>query len=112
MESTEEITIQPLPVDKAKVRKIVRITIILGIITSVEFFLATAMPRGALLYAVFVSLTLVKAFYIVTEFMHLKYEVKIMIWTIMVPFFFVIYFIIMMLTEGGSVFHLRLHGIF
>ena len=72
MESSDQINLQPLPVNKEKIRKLIRITIILGIITSVEFFLATAMPRGILLYAVFVTLTLVKAFYIVSEFMHLK----------------------------------------
>ena len=109
MESHEQVSVHPLPVNKEKVRKLVRIAVILGIITSTEFFLAIAMPRGILLYAVFVTLTLVKAFYIVSEFMHLKYEVKIMIWTILVPFFFVVYFILMMLTEGGSVFNLRLY---
>ena len=108
MESHEQVTVQTLPVNKEKVRKLVRIAVILGIITSVEFFLAIGMPRGILLYAVFITLTLVKAFYIVSEFMHLKYEVKVMIWCILVPFFFVVYFILMMLTEGGSVFNLRI----
>ncbi len=107
MESSEQVTVHPLPVNKEKVRKLVRIAVILGIITSCEFFLAIAVPRGILLYAVFVTLTLVKAFYIVSEFMHLKYEVKILIYTIMVPFFFIVYFIMMMLTEGAAVLNMR-----
>ncbi len=107
MESSEQITVHPLPVNKEKVRKLVRIAVILGIITSCEFMLAVTMPRGILLYAIFVTLTLVKAFYIVSEFMHLRYEVKIMIYAIMVPFFFVVYFIMMMLTEGSSVLNMR-----
>ena len=112
MESIENVTVHPLPVNKEKTRKLVRIAIILGIITAMEFFLAISMPRGIFLYAIFITLTLVKAFYIVSEFMHLKYEVKILIWSIIVPFFFIVYFILMMLTEGGSVFNLRLSGIF
>lgn len=107
MESSSNATVHPLPVNKEKIRKLVRIAVILGIITSLEFFLAITVPRGILLYSVFITLTLVKAFYIVSEFMHLKYEVKILIYCILVPFFFVVYFILMMLTEGGSVFNLR-----
>jgi cytochrome c oxidase subunit IV len=49
-------------------------------------------------------LTLVKAFYIVSEFMHLKYEVKIMIWSIILPMALVIWLIIALIAEGGSVF--------
>jgi cytochrome c oxidase subunit IV len=107
MDATHDIAVQALPVNKEKVRKLVRIAIILGIITSIEFFLAVAMPKGILLYAVFIGLTLVKAYYIVSEFMHLKYEVKILIWSILIPIIFVIWLIIAMFTEGGSVFHLK-----
>jgi cytochrome c oxidase subunit IV len=107
MEATHDAAVQVLPVNKEKVRKLIRIAVILGIITSIEFFLALAMPKGILLYAVFISLTLVKAYYIVSEFMHLKYEVKILIWSILVPIILVIWFIIAMFTEGGSVFHLK-----
>lgn len=109
MESIEHVSVQPLPVNREKVKKLVRIAVILGIITATEFFLAVFMPRGILLFAVFITLTLVKAFYIVSEFMHLRYEVKILMVTILIPFFLVVYFILMMLTEGGSVFHLRLY---
>jgi cytochrome c oxidase subunit 4 len=107
METTREAAVQVLPVNKEKIRKLVRIAVILGIITSIEFFLAVAMPKGMLLYAVFIGLTLVKAYYIVSEFMHLKYEVKILIWSVLLPVIFVIWFIIAMFTEGGSVFHLK-----
>ncbi|HLF35761.1 MAG TPA: cytochrome C oxidase subunit IV family protein [Cyclobacteriaceae bacterium] len=106
MESTHHqvSTIQPQPVNKDKIRKLIRIAVILGIITSIEFFLALSMPRGVLLTSVFIMLTLVKAFYIVSEFMHLKYEVKVMIWSIILPMVLVVWLIIALITEGGSVF--------
>ena len=100
MEKVETIVVQP--VNKEKVKQIWRIAIILGIVTAIEFVLAFTMPRGILLYSVFIGLTLVKAFYIVSEFMHLKHEVKFLIWSIMIPLIFVVWLIIALLAEGGS----------
>ncbi len=107
MDPSDKIEVKPLPVDKGKIKKLWRIAIILGIVTAIEFFLAFTMPRGILLYTVFVCLTLVKAFYIVSEFMHLKYEVKTLIWSIMIPTIFVIWLLVALLAEGGSVFNIN-----
>lgn len=107
MEHTENIKVTPRPADKAKIRKLWTIALILGIVTAVEFFLAVFMPRGMLLYSVFIGLTLLKAFYIISEFMHLKYEVKSLIWSIMIPTIFLIWLIIALLAEGSSVFNLN-----
>jgi len=101
MEQTANIVVKP--VDKSKVRKIWKIAIILGIVTSIEFLLAFTMPRGVLLYIIFVGLTLVKAFYIVSEFMHLKYEVKSLIWSILLPTILAIWLIVALLAEGDAV---------
>ena len=76
---------------------------ILGVVTAIEFVMAFTLPRGYLLYAGFIALTLLKAFYIVSEFMHLKYEVKALIWSILLPTLFVIWLIIALLAEGGSI---------
>ena len=103
MEQTASIQVKP--VDKKKVKKLWRIALILGIITAVEFFMAYTMPRGVLLYAGFILLTIVKAFYIVSEFMHLKYEVKALIWTILLPLVFVVWLVVALIAEGGSVFN-------
>jgi len=103
METT--VSVEVKPVNKAKVRKLWKIALILGIITAIEFFMAYTMPRGILLYAAFVGLTIVKAFYIVSEFMHLKYEVKALIWSILLPMIFVVWLIIALLAEGGSIFN-------
>jgi cytochrome c oxidase subunit 4 len=76
-------------------------------ITAVEFVIAfTKGPLGLgkyLVVTIFVSLTLVKAFYIVAEFMHLKYEAKGLIMSIVVPVLFIIWLIVALLTEGGHI---------
>ncbi len=97
------VSIEVKPVNKKKVRKLWKIAMILGIVTAIEFVMAFTLPRGYLLYAGFIALTLLKAFYIVSEFMHLKYEVKALIWSILLPTLFVIWLIIALLAEGGSI---------
>ncbi|MEO5912271.1 MAG: cytochrome C oxidase subunit IV family protein [Pelobium sp.] len=78
--------------------------ILLGI-TIVEFILALAVPATVLPHSVknfaYVILTLVKAYYIVAFFMHLKFEKYALIVGILVSFIFIIYFIVLMLTEGN-----------
>ncbi len=97
------VAIEVKPVNKKKVKKLWKIAMILGIVTLIEFFMAFTLPRGYLLYAGFVALTIVKAFYIVSEFMHLKYEAKALIWSILLPTIFVIWLIVALLAEGGSI---------
>jgi cytochrome c oxidase subunit IV len=104
----EEISqVEVKPADKAKVSKLWRIALILGIVTAFEFLCAFTLPRGVFLITIFVSLTLVKAFYIVSEFMHLKYEVKTLIWSIIIPTIFVIWLIVALLYEGGYIHSIR-----
>jgi cytochrome c oxidase subunit IV len=95
------------PPDKERIRKIWRVALILGVVTAIEFLCAFTMPRGVLLIAVFIGLTIVKAFYIVGEFMHLKHEVKVLIWSILIPVVFIIWLIIALLVEGNSILILR-----
>ncbi|MGK7397824.1 MAG: cytochrome C oxidase subunit IV family protein [Candidatus Cyclobacteriaceae bacterium M3_2C_046] len=82
---------------------------ILLIVTALEFVVAFTIPHewATLRIAIFVAMTIVKAFYIVSEFMHLKYEVKVLIWSIMIPLIFVVWLIIALLVEGGSIIELR-----
>jgi cytochrome c oxidase subunit IV len=84
-----------------------RTFIILSVITAFEFTLAYVMPAGTLRTSIFVGMTLVKAFYIVGEFMHLKHEVKSLIWAITIPVIFVVWLLVALMTEGGSIFELR-----
>lgn len=99
----ETSKVQALPADRAKIGKLWRIALVLGVVTLIEFLFAFTLPRGVLLIAIFVSLTLVKAFYIVSEFMHLKYESKALIWSIILPLILVVWLLIALIYEGGYI---------
>ena len=95
------------PPDKAKIKKIWMTALFLAVVTGIEFVFAFTMAAGTLRTAIFVGLTLVKAFYIVSEFMHLKYEVKVLIWSIMVPTIFIVWLLIALLIEGEGILLLK-----
>ena len=84
--------------------------VLLGI-TVIEFIIAFAKGplhlNHLLVVTVFISLTLLKAFYIVAEFMHLRHEVKMLIMALTLPIVFVIWFIISMLYEGNAILMVR-----
>lgn len=96
-------------IPKPQTKAIWRTFWILLAITVVEFIIAFTVPSSmhTIKVAVFVGLTIVKAFYIVSEFMHLKGEVKMLIWSILIPTIFVIWLIIALLIEGDSIFESR-----
>lgn len=80
--------------------------ILLGI-TIVEIALAflhleTGFPSRLVLNAIFLGLTVVKAFFIVAEFMHLRHEIKNLILTILIPLVLFVWFIIAFLADGDS----------
>ena len=77
---------------------------ILTAITTVEFAIAFAkgpmhFPHYAVV-GIFVLLTLVKAYYIVANFMHLAHEAKMLITAIVFPMMFIIWLIVVLLIEG------------
>jgi cytochrome c oxidase subunit IV len=80
--------------------------ILLGI-TAVEFVIAFTVSSDTgfgkwLKISLFIILTFVKSFYIVGTFMHLKDEVKSLIWTIVLPIIFVVWFIAALVYFEGS----------
>ncbi|SEK67315.1 Cytochrome c oxidase subunit IV [Chitinophaga rupis] len=80
---------------------------ILLCVTVVEVALAflhleTGFPSRLVLNAIFVGLTIVKAFFIVAEFMHLRHEIKNLILTILIPLMLFVWFIIAFLADGDS----------
>ncbi|HMJ67769.1 MAG TPA: cytochrome C oxidase subunit IV family protein [Cyclobacteriaceae bacterium] len=89
-----------LPPDKARIRKLWTVAGILGVITMAEFIIAFAMPHGVVKTSIFVLMTIVKAAYIVGEFMHLKHEVKVLMWSIVLPMVFVIWMLVAFVYEG------------
>lgn len=97
---------------QASIKSIWRTFWILLIVTMVEVGLAflhlyTGFPGKLLLNSVFIGLTVVKAFYIVAEFMHLGHEIKNLVWTILMPLLLFIWFIIAFLADGDSWKHMR-----
>ena len=74
---------------------------ILLIITIVEVAIAfTSIPRDILIVT-FITLTIVKAYYIVAYFMHLKHEKTSLQYSILLPFFLILYLIVMAIAEGN-----------
>ena len=89
------------------VKSLMRVFWILLIVTVAEVALAfvhyfTHFPPRALLNAVFIGLTIVKAFYIIGEFMHLRHEVKTLILLFLVPLLFLFWAIVALIYEGNS----------
>lgn len=91
----------------AQRRQIWKVFIILSVLTALEFVIAFTMPHGTLKVFIFVGMTIIKAFYIVGEFMHLKHETKSLIWSIMIPIIFVVWLLSALILEGGSIFEAR-----
>ncbi len=100
--SQENPQVVVLPPDKAKIRKIWMVALILGGITAFEFLIAFTMGHGIPKTTIFVLLTIVKAAYIVLEFMHLKYEAKVLFWSILIPMLFVVWMLVAFVYEGMS----------
>ncbi|MFI5221844.1 MAG: cytochrome C oxidase subunit IV family protein, partial [Bacteroidia bacterium] len=76
---------------------------ILLVITLFEVSISfTSIPKEILLYT-FVALTLVKAYYIVGFFMHMKFEKVPMQWSILLPFILIVYLIFIAIYEGTAI---------
>jgi cytochrome c oxidase subunit IV len=97
---SHEPQVTVLPPNKEKIKKLWTVAAILGAVTLVEFVIAFTMSPGVAKTALFVILTIVKAGYIVGEFMHLKYEVKVLFWAILVPILFIIWMLVAFVYEG------------
>ncbi|HEX5001240.1 MAG TPA: cytochrome C oxidase subunit IV family protein [Bacteroidia bacterium] len=73
--------------------------ILLGI-TIFEVGIAfTSIPHHILIL-LFITLTIVKAYYIVAFFMHLKHEETPLKYSILLPFILILYLIVMVIAEG------------
>lgn len=106
-EETRHITV--IPPDKEKIRKLWRVAGILGLITAIEFAVAFLVPHEFQNTRVwlFIAMTIVKAAYIVGEFMHLRHEAKVLIWAILIPMIFVVWLLIALVYEGMAISDLR-----
>lgn len=89
---------------KLQIKRIMKITLWLTIITIVEVALGLSahhigVPRG-ILNAIFLILTIGKAAFIVNVFMHLGDEFRAFLVTIMIPLILFVWFIIAFLADG------------
>ena len=106
----EEISqIEVKPANKSEINNLWKIAGILLVITIIEFVFAFSMPDDWkwMKISIFVGLTFVKAFYIVSEFMHLKHETKTLIWSIVLPMILVVWLVIALIYEGGAILEVR-----
>lgn len=96
---------------KDQVKRIWRVFWILLVVTVAEvilgMFFSHHMPKGLVAFF-FLSLTLLKAGYIVAIFMHLGDEKKNFLITVMIPLVLFIWFIIAFLADGGFWLHMNL----
>lgn len=98
-----------IPPDKEKIRKLWKVAGILGLITAIEFAVAFLVPHEFQNTRVwlFIGMTIVKAAYIVGEFMHLRHEAKMLIWSILIPMIFIVWLLIALVYEGMAISDLR-----
>jgi cytochrome c oxidase subunit IV len=107
---SEDTHVTVLPPDKEKIKKLWTVALILLLITVFEFIIAFSVPHEfkATRVWIFVAMTIVKAAYIVGEFMHLRHESKVLIWSILIPMVFVVWMLVAFVYEGMAIFTLRL----
>ena len=107
MEHAEDIQVTVLPPDKEKIKKLWTVAGILGAVTAFEFLIAFTMHHGPLKTSIFIGMTIIKAGYIVGEFMHLRYEVKVLFWSILIPMTFVVWMLVAFVYEGIAISDIR-----
>jgi cytochrome c oxidase subunit IV len=104
---------------KSNTQKIWGVLVLLTIVTSVEVALGISKPDALMtsflgmkiLNWIFIILTLVKAYYITWDFMHMRDETKtlrrLVVWT---AIFLICYLLFILLQEGGYVFDVYEQG--
>jgi cytochrome c oxidase subunit 4 len=117
-ETSSEITFHHHTDDAEFKRRVKRTTILLSVITVIELAIGLTIYNihkganpNAMLVLMFKGavciLTIAKAYYIVSVFMHLGDEIRNMIMTIVVPLMLFIWFIIAFVADGNSYKNLR-----
>jgi cytochrome c oxidase subunit IV len=105
--SEETVHINVLPPDKAKIKKLWMTALWMLIITIFEFIIAFTLVPGQLKVWIFIIMTIVKAAFIVGEFMHLRYEVKVLFWSILIPLVFIVWMLAAFIYEGVAISNAR-----
>ena len=100
MEHTEHLEHTETPSNmKAQIWK--TFWILFGLtIVDIAFYFAFLSYHSMWKNALFILLGIVKAWFIVGVFMHMKFERKVLMYMIIVPMIFVVFFVALMLIEG------------
>lgn len=91
---------------KPQTKELWKVFWILLVLTAIEFVIAFGLDTDKFKWTkiiIFIIMTIVKAYFIVGTFMHLKAEVKSLIWTIILPSLFVVWLLIALIMEGGYI---------
>jgi cytochrome c oxidase subunit 4 len=109
MAHSEEVHVTVIPPNKEKIKKLWTVALILLLITVLEFIIAFSVPHEykTARVAIFILMTIIKAAYIVGEFMHLRHEAKVLIWAVLIPMVFVIWMLVAFVYEGMAIFSVR-----
>lgn len=101
----QEFTHEVIPADKKKIAKIWKVAGILALVTSIEYVFAFGLSAEwkYTKITIFIGLTIVKAFYIMAEFMHLNHEKKSLVYSILIPLIFLAWLIIALLMESAAI---------
>jgi cytochrome c oxidase subunit IV len=102
---SHEPEVQVLPPDQSKINHFWKVAGIMLLITIAEFAVAFLVPHQyhTSRVLIFVIMTIVKAAYIVGEFMHLRYEVKVLFWSILIPIVFIVWMLVAFVYEGMKI---------
>ena len=101
---SHDLDLSPEEASKARKKRIWQVMGILSLITAVEFVIAFTMHASGMRTSLFFILTFVKAFYIVADFMHLRHEVKTLMYSIVIPLVLILWLIVALLNEGAAIF--------
>ncbi len=73
--------------------------VILTVVTILEFVIAFTLGRSTIRTALFLALTVMKAYYIVAYFMHMRHERVGLVASIVLPLIFLVYMVALLMME-------------
>lgn len=88
-----------LHVPHSRKKEIWQVFIVLFILTAVEFVFAFVMDPGIARTIIFLALTVLKAAGIVLYFMHMKHELKRLMYSVILPLIFIVYLVALLIIE-------------
>lgn len=100
--------VEAQPVNRSKIKSFLRVMWYLAAITAFEFLIAFTVPHEYryIRVIVFVALTILKAYYIVSEFMHLGHERRSLKLSVILPMLFVVFLLFILIFQGNAIYNL------